>query len=211
MSSELSLPLQLFLCKFPFPSSFQFHFPFPVFPVAQQLAAIVWVRHHQQMVKVDETLIQRVEWGTRWVMMFSLTSYSLHFTPLCEFYHSLYVCTIRTVNSSQYATFHHWKLIKCISNFAFLHMAVASGPAGPVLAGSVFTAIFETAHARIMNNKQHVWGPSYNLSSTCTRICHTHFLQQAIAGSRTSPRPQQQAVSPIQRYRMISQKRHISK
>ena len=53
-------------------------------------------------------------------------------------------------------------------------MAVASGPAGPVLAGSVFTAIFETAHAQIMNNKQHVWGPSYNLSST--RAYTTHSL-----------------------------------
>ena len=32
-------------------------------------------------------------------------------------------------------------------------MAVASGPAGPVLAGPVFTVIFETAHAQIMNNE----------------------------------------------------------
>ena len=31
-------------------------------------------------------------------------------------------------------------------------MAVASGPAGPVLAGPVFTVIFGTAHAYIINN-----------------------------------------------------------
>ena len=31
-------------------------------------------------------------------------------------------------------------------------MAVASGPAGPVLAGSVFAVIFGTAHGQIMNN-----------------------------------------------------------
>ena len=41
-------------------------------------------------------------------------------------------------------------------------MAVASGPAGPVLAGLVFTVIFGNAHAQIMNNEQHVWGRSYN-------------------------------------------------
>ena len=45
-------------------------------------------------------------------------------------------------------------------------MAVASGPAGPVLAGPVFTVIFETAHVQIINNKIHVWCPFYNLSST---------------------------------------------
>ena len=50
--------------------------------------------------------------------------------------------------------------------YLYSDMAVASGPAGPVLAGPVFMAIFETAHAQIMNNKQHVWGPSYNLSLT---------------------------------------------
>ena len=38
-------------------------------------------------------------------------------------------------------------------------MAVASGPAGPVLAGPVFTVIFGTAHAQIMSNE---WGGSYN-------------------------------------------------
>ena len=32
-------------------------------------------------------------------------------------------------------------------------MAVASGPAGPVLAGPVFMVIFGTAHAQIMNNE----------------------------------------------------------
>ena len=32
-------------------------------------------------------------------------------------------------------------------------MAVASGPAGPVLAGLVFTVIFGTAHVQIMNNQ----------------------------------------------------------
>ena len=32
-------------------------------------------------------------------------------------------------------------------------VGVASGPAGPVLAGPVFTVIFGTAHAQIMNNK----------------------------------------------------------
>ena len=34
-----------------------------------------------------------------------------------------------------------------------LCMAVASGPAGLVLAGPVFTIIFKTAHAQIMNNE----------------------------------------------------------
>ena len=32
-------------------------------------------------------------------------------------------------------------------------MTVASGPAGPVLAGPVFTVIFGTAHEQIMNNE----------------------------------------------------------
>ena len=32
-------------------------------------------------------------------------------------------------------------------------MAVASGPAGPVLAEPVFTVIFGIAHAQIMNNE----------------------------------------------------------
>ena len=32
-------------------------------------------------------------------------------------------------------------------------MAVASGPAGQVLAGPVFTVFFGTAHAQIMNNE----------------------------------------------------------
>ena len=32
-------------------------------------------------------------------------------------------------------------------------MAVASSPAGPVLVGTVFTVIFKTAHAQIMNNE----------------------------------------------------------
>ena len=36
----------------------------------------------------------------------------------------------------------------CISIMLF--MAVASGPAGLVLAGPVFTVIFKTAHAQIM-------------------------------------------------------------
>ena len=63
-------------------------------------------------------------------------------------------------------------------------MAVASSPAGPVLAGPVFTVIFGTAHAQIMNN-EHVWGPSF---------IDMHFLRQAIAGTRTSPRSLQQAV-----------------
>ena len=35
----------------------------------------------------------------------------------------------------------------------FKVMAVASGLAGPVLARPVFTVIFETAHAQIMNNE----------------------------------------------------------
>ena len=59
--------------------------------------------------------------------------------------------------------------------YPYSDMAVASGPAGPVLAGPVFTAIFETAHAQIMNNKQHVWGTSYNLSSTRT-FCDELYL-----------------------------------
>ena len=32
-------------------------------------------------------------------------------------------------------------------------MAIASGPAGPVLAGPVFTVKFGTAHVQIMNNE----------------------------------------------------------
>ena len=32
-------------------------------------------------------------------------------------------------------------------------MAVASGLAGPVLAGSVFTVNFKTAHVQIINNE----------------------------------------------------------
>ena len=32
-------------------------------------------------------------------------------------------------------------------------MAIASDPAGPVLAGPVFTVIFGTAHAQLMNNE----------------------------------------------------------
>ena len=53
-------------------------------------------------------------------------------------------------------------------------MAVASGPADPVLAGPVFTAIFETAHAQIMNNKQHVWGPSYIQPVVDAHVYATH-------------------------------------
>ena len=84
---------------------------------------------------------------------------------------------------------HNWiymisvKLLFC----TIIFMAVASSPAGPVLGGPVFTVIF----AQIMNNEQHVWGASF---------VDTHFLHWAIAGTRTSPRSQQQAVSPIQRY-----------
>ena len=81
------------------------------------------------------------------------------------------------------------------------YMAVASGPAGPVSARPVFTVIFETAHAQIMNN-------TFGVALT---IHHTYFLRRAIAGTRTSARPQQQAVSPIQRRRMIFPKWHISK
>ena len=35
----------------------------------------------------------------------------------------------------------------------FVNMAVTSGPAGPVLARPVFTVIFKSAHAQIMNNE----------------------------------------------------------
>ena len=35
-------------------------------------------------------------------------------------------------------------------------MAVASGPAGPVLAGPVYTVIFGTAHAQIINNDRSI-------------------------------------------------------
>ena len=56
-----------------------------------------------------------------------------------------------------------YKIIGCIERTTVLrahvmheyNMALASGPAGPVLAGPVFTVIFGTAHAQIMNN---VWG-----------------------------------------------------
>ena len=58
-------------------------------------------------------------------------------------------------------------------------MAVASGPAGPVLAGPVFTLIFGSAHAQIMNNDQHVWGRPY--SCRRARIRYIHFLLTAIA------------------------------
>ena len=47
------------------------------------------------------------------------------------------------------------------SYFSYLSagdMAIASGPAGLVLAGLVFTVIFGTAHVQIMNNEYHVWG-----------------------------------------------------
>ena len=37
--------------------------------------------------------------------------------------------------------------------FGFTIMAVASNPAGPVLAGPVFTVIVGTAHVHIMNNE----------------------------------------------------------
>ena len=39
------------------------------------------------------------------------------------------------------------------SHLKRLSMAIASGPAGPVLAGPVFMVIFRTAHAQIMNNE----------------------------------------------------------
>ena len=52
-----------------------------------------------------------------------------------------------------------------------LGMAVASGPAGPVLAGPVFTATFETAHAQII---QHVWGPSYIQPVVDAHVYATH-------------------------------------
>ena len=44
-------------------------------------------------------------------------------------------------------------VIKYITTTVSCLMAVASGPAGPVLAGPVFTVIFGTAHAQIMNNE----------------------------------------------------------
>ena len=87
---------------------------------------------------------------------------------------------------------------------------IASGPAGPVLAGPVFTVIFKTAHAQIMI-MSNTLGAALATCRRFARIRHTHFLRQAIAGTRTSARPQQQAVSPIQRYRMISPEWHISK
>ena len=40
-----------------------------------------------------------------------------------------------------------WRLLR----FFFHAMAVARGPAGPVLAGPIFTIIFGTVHAQIMN------------------------------------------------------------
>ena len=54
-----------------------------------------------------------------------------------------------------------------------LHMAVASSPAGPVLAAPVFTVTFGTAHAQIMDS---TFGAA--LTTCCRRTCirHTHFL-----------------------------------
>ena len=54
-------------------------------------------------------------------------------------------------------------------------MAVASGPAGQVLAGPVFSVIFETAHAQIMNN---VWGRSYWYSYLATTTATTDSTAQ---------------------------------
>ena len=59
-----------------------------------------------------------------------------------------------------------------------------------------------------MNN---TFGAALTTCRRCTRIRHMHFLCWAIAGTCTSPWPQQQAVSPIQQHRMICSKRHISK
>ena len=87
-------------------------------------------------------------------------------------------------------------------------MAVARGLACLVLAGPVFTVIFKTAHAQIMNN---TLGAALATCHRFVRIRHMHFLRQAIVGTRTLAWPQQQAVSPIQQHRMISPKWHISK
>ena len=54
-----------------------------------------------------------------------------------------------------------------------LSMAVASGPAGPVLARPVFTVI-ETAHAQIMNTEFYVHNVDIGLSMA---VEHTHVYR----------------------------------
>ena len=62
-----------------------------------------------------------------------------------------------------------------------LCMAVASSPAGPVLAGPVFTVIFGTARVQIMNN---MFRATLTTCRRRTPIHHTHFLHRSIAGTR---------------------------
>ena len=50
----------------------------------------------------------------------------------------------------QLSKYYHVRL-KCQKNYKY--MAIASGLAGPVLAGPVFAVVYETVHVQIMNNK----------------------------------------------------------
>ena len=81
-------------------------------------------------------------------------------------------------------------------------MAIASGPACPVLAGPVFMVILGTEHAQIMNNDRAALTTSHRHARIyATRTFYTH-MHTAIAGTPTLPRTQQLAVSPIPLHRM---------
>ena len=54
-------------------------------------------------------------------------------------------------------------------------------------------------------SKRSSWS-GFGWTSRRARIRNTHFLRRAIAGTRTSPQPQQLAVSPNQLHRMIPRK-----
>ena len=65
----------------------------------------------------------------------------------------------------------------CTPYISFRLHYTASGPAGPVLAGPVFTVIFETAHAQMMNMDD-MFGAAHNLSSqrAYTPFCAELYL-----------------------------------
>ena len=48
-------------------------------------------------------------------------------------------------------------------------MAVASGPAGPVLAGPVLTVAFTSAHAQVINNTSLCLASELQLFLSCAR------------------------------------------
>ena len=58
---------------------------------------------------------------------------------------------IRFIHGKSIVVFHCFAcVLQDFCNLLYLDMAVASGPAGPVLAGPVLTVTFGTAHAQIM-------------------------------------------------------------